>query len=484
MPHADPYSIYTSPLASRNASPEMQAVWSPRRKFSAWRRLWLAIAESEKELGLPITDTQIAELRAALDLTDADFAHAADYEKKLRHDVMAHVHAYGDRAPHARAIIHLGCTSQDINCNTELPQLRDALHLVCIKTARAIDALSTFAQRWKDLPLLAFTHYQPAQPTTLGKRAATWAYDLSLCLERLERTRDDIKLRGLRGATGTQASYLALFNDDPILVARLETLVTKKLGFDEDATYLLSGQTYPRVVDAFALSELANLASVIHKTCNDIRLMASRKELDEPFGEAQIGSSAMPYKRNPMRAERATALSRFVINLASNAYNTAATQWLERTLDDSANRRLSLPEAFLATDGALDLLHNIASGFDVHEATIHANLMAELPFMATENLMMEAVNKHGRDRQQVHEAIRTHAQAAGNRVKNEGQANDLLDRLRAEPLLAGIDLDAAMNPVQYVGLAPEQVDRFLEKVAKPVRARYAGKLGGAREPSV
>jgi adenylosuccinate lyase len=485
MPHAhDAFDRYVSPLASRNASPEMQAIWSPRRKFSAWRRLWLALAEAQKELGLPITDEQIDQLRAHQTVTDADLARAAEYERKLRHDVMAHVHALGDVAPAARPIIHLGATSQDVNCNTELPLLREALDLVCVKIARVIDALSTFAETWRDLPTLAFTHYQPAQPTTLGKRAATWAYDLFLCLERLERTEDEIRLRGMRGATGTQASYLSLFNDDPYKVAELEALVAEKLGFDDDAIYLLTGQTYPRVVDAFVLSELGSLASVIHKICNDIRLMASRKELDEPFGSSQIGSSAMPYKRNPMRCERATALSRFVINLVGNAYDTAATQWLERTLDDSANRRLSLSESFLAIDGALDLMHNVCAGLDVHAATIRANLMAELPFMATENLMMEAVHKHHRDRQEVHEAIRRHAQDAGNRVKNEGLSNDLIERLRTEPLLEGIDLDRAMDPALYIGLAPTQVNRFLAEVAKAVRARYVDHLAHPPEPNV
>ncbi|MGP1309717.1 MAG: adenylosuccinate lyase [Phycisphaerales bacterium] len=479
--HAD---RYVSPLASRNASPEMQAIWSPRRKFSAWRRLWLALAQAQKDLGLPITDEQIRQLQANLDVSEEDLAAAAEHEKRLRHDVMAHVHTLGDKAPAARPIIHLGATSQDVNCNTELPILRDALDLVCVKTACVVAALATFAQRWSDLPTLAFTHYQPAQPTTLGKRAATWAYDLALCLERLERTRDDVKLRGMRGATGTQASYLALFRNDAGKVRQLEAKVAERLGFDDDAVYLLTGQTYPRVVDSFILSELASLAAVIHKICNDVRLMASRKELDEPFGESQIGSSAMPYKRNPMRCERATALSRFVINMAGNAHDTAATQWLERTLDDSANRRLSLAESFLAIDGALDLMHNVGAGFDVHEATIRANLMAELPFMATENLMMEAVNAHGRDRQEVHEAIRRHAQAAGARVKNEGKPNDLIDRLRAEPLLQGVDLDAALDPSLYVGLAPEQVDDFLTRCVAPIRARYEGRLAPPPEPNV
>lgn len=479
----DPFATYSSPLSTRNASPEMQAVWSPRRKFSAWRRIWLALAEAQHELGLPVSPAQIAELRAALDLTADDFTRAAAHEARLRHDVMAHVHALGERAPGARAIIHWGATSQDINCNTELPILRDALDLVCVKTARVIDALAAFAHKHRALPCLGFTHYQPAQPTTVGRRAAQWAYDLALCLERLEHTRDSVRLRGMRGATGTQASYLSLFDNDAKKVEALDRLVAKKLGFPEDARYLLTGQTYPRVVDAHVLSELAAAASAIHKACNDIRLLCGHKELDEPFADAQIGSSAMPYKRNPMRCERATGLCRFVMSLHHNALDTAATQWLERTLDDSSNRRLSLPESFLALDGALDLMHNVASGLEVHEATVRKNLLAELPFMASENLMMEAV-RLGRDRQEVHEAIRRHAQEAGGAVKNEGKPNDLMDRLKAEPLLQGVNLDAALDPSRYIGLAPQQVDAFIAQIAAPVRARYEGRLGESREPVV
>lgn len=480
---ADPHARYASPLAERNASAQMQAIWSARRKFTTWRRLWAALARAEHELGLPISAAQVAELEGAIELTDDDFARAAEHEKRLRHDVMAHVHALGDRAPSAKGIIHLGATSQDINCNTELPILRDALDLVCVKTARVIDALSAFAQKWRALPCLAFTHFQSAQPTTLGKRAAVWAHDLALCLSRLERTRDEIRLRGLRGATGTQASYLALFGGDAAKVAELERRVAKAMGFPETAAYIVSGQTYPRAVDAFALTDLACLASALHKICNDIRLLANRGELDEPMGANQIGSSAMPYKRNPMRCERATGLCRFVMNLAHNALDTAATQWLERTLDDSSNRRLSLPEAFLATDGALDLLHNVAGGLEVHEATIRAGLAAELPFFASENLMMAAVAL-GRDRQEIHEAIRAHSRAAATRVKDQGGPNDLLDRLRAEPLLAGVDVGGAMDPALYIGLAPLQVDRFLVEVASPVRQRYAGRLAPPPEPSV
>jgi len=476
-------SGYVSPLTTRNASPEMQAIWSPRRKFETWRRLWLALAEAEQELGLPITDAQIAQLREHLTVTDADIARAAEHERRLRHDVMAHVHALGDAAPDARPVIHLGATSQFVNCNTELLLLHDSLSLVAIKTARIIDALADFAVAFRDLPVLAFTHYQPAQPTTLGKRAANWAYDLSLALERIEHTRDSIRLRGVKGATGTQASFLELFEADADKVERLDELVVAKLGFDPSKRLALTGQTYPRVIDTFVLSDLASVAAVIHKLCNDVRLMANRKELDEPIADAQIGSSAMPYKRNPMRCERATGLCRFVMSLTHNAYDTCATQWLERTLDDSANRRLSLPESFLALDGALDLLHNVVSGFDVHAATIRSNLMAELPFLATENLMMAAV-KLGRDRQDVHEAIRRHSRAAASRIKDEGQPNDLIDRLRAEPLMAGVDLDDLLDPMRFVGLAPRQVDAFIAVIARPIRDRHRADLAPATEPNV
>lgn len=479
----DPHARYVSPLASRNASAEMQEIWSARRKFTTWRRLWAALARAQHEMGLGVSSAQAAELERAIDLTEEDFVRAAEHEKRLRHDVMAHVHALGDRAPGARAIIHLGATSQDINCNTELPILRDALDLVCVKAARVIDALATFAERRRATACLAFTHYQVAQPTTVGKRAATWAHDVALCLARLERTRDDIRLRGLRGATGTQASYLALFGGDGAKVEELERRVALAMGFPEASAYVVSGQTYPRVVDAFALTDLACFASVIHKICNDIRLLANRGEMDEPMGESQIGSSAMPYKRNPMRCERATGLCRFVMSLAQNPLDTAATQWLERTLDDSSNRRLSLPEAFLAIDGALDLLHNVGAGLEVHEGTIRAALVAELPFFASENLMMAAASM-GRDRQEVHEAIRRHSRQAAQRVRDEGGANDLLDRLRAEPLLAGVDVGGVMDPSKYVGRAPEQVDAFLREVAAPVRSRYAGRLGPAPEPTV
>jgi adenylosuccinate lyase len=490
----DRWSAYESPLATRNASPEMQSVWSPRRKFETWRRLWVALAEAERDLGLPVTDEQVEALRASVVMTEDDFARAAEHERRFRHDVMAHVHALGERAHDARPIIHLGATSQFVNDNAETLLLHEALGLVAAKTARAIDALASFAETWADTPALAFTHYQPAQPTTVGKRAASWAQDLALCLERLERTRSELRLRGVKGATGTQASFLALFEGDAEKVERLDERVCAAIALAAaqsdpgaetlaDRRLLITGQTYPRITDAFVLGELAATAAAIHKICNDVRLLSNRKELDEPVAAAQIGSSAMPYKQNPMRCERATGLCRFVISLHANALNTAATQWLERTLDDSANRRLSLPESFLALDAALDLLANVASGLVVHEATTNANLMAELPFLASENLMMEAV-RLGRDRQEVHEAIRRHSRDAGRAVKDEGRPNDLIERLRAEPLLEGVDLDAAMDPARYVGLAPRQTRRFIAEVVEPIRRRYAGRLAPAREPGV
>ncbi|MHC4975202.1 MAG: adenylosuccinate lyase [Planctomycetota bacterium] len=482
-PESSIADTYVSPLGSRFASKQMQAIWSERRKFSSWRRLWLALASAQKELGLEITQEQLDQLGAHLEVTPGELARAQEHERELRHDVMAHVHALGEVAPDARAIIHLGATSQFVNCNTELMQLRDSLELLCIKTARVIDALADFGVAWRDLPALAFTHFQPAQPTTMGKRGAAWAYDLVLCLERLERTRDSIRLRSIKGATGTQASFLALFAGDASKVERLDELVVERLGWPLEKRYELTGQTYPRVVDSHVMLELASTASACHKIASDIRLLSHRKELDEPFGSRQIGSSAMPYKRNPMRCERACGLARFVMTTATSAPHTASVQWLERTLDDSSNRRLVLPECCMALDAVLDLLHGVASGLDVHTATVRANVMDELPFMVSENLMMEAV-KLGRDRQEVHEAIRRHAQAAGQVVKDEAKPNDLLERLRSEPQLEGVDIESMMDPMDYVGLAPAQVDRFIERVVSPIRARYSNDLEPAEEPRV
>ena len=452
----------------------MRAIWSTQRKFSLWRRIWLALAEAQHELGLNITQQQIEQLRAHLD--DIDFAAAERYEAKLRHDVMAHVHTLGDAAPLARPIIHLGATSQDIVCNGDLIQIRESMQLIAVKIAKVVDALGNFAIEYRDLPTLGFTHFQPAQPTTVGKRATLWAYDFVLALEEVEHRLANLRLRGIKGATGTQASFLALFQGDQRKVDQLDRLFAEKLGWssDADSLFAVSGQTYPRLVDAQIVNSLAVVAAAAHKTCNDIRLLANRKELEEPFEKSQIGSSAMAYKRNPMRCERASGMARFVMTLAQSPLNTAATQWLERTLDDSSNRRMVLPEAFLALDGVLDVLQNVCSGLVVYEKTIRANLMAELPFMATENILMAAV-QGGADRQEAHEAIRVLSQEAAQQVKAEGQPNDLLDRLRTDPLFAPLELDwdSVLDPQTYVGRAPEQVDRFVAETLEPIRNRYA-----------
>lgn len=492
------YDTYTSPLASRNASKEMLRLWSARHKFNTWRRIWLAVAEAQHEMGLPVSKEQVEELRAVVNrpggITDEEMKAAEKYERELRHDVMAHVHALGDSCPKAKGIIHLGMTSQDVVCNADLLVLREAINLIATKLIRAILALGNGAAKSARIPTLAFTHYQPAQPTTIGRRAAQWAYELDLCLPRLNASNNGGAgfLRGLKGATGTQAAFLALSDGGHLKVEKLEDLFVRSFGLDSDWHDLVqfTTQTYPRVIDTFILADLASCASVLHKIATDIRLLCNRKEIDEPFEEKQIGSSAMPYKRNPMRCERICGLSRFVMNLVGNAYDTAATQWLERTLDDSSNRRLSLPEAFLALDGALDLMHNVASGLIVHEATVKKNLMAELPFMATENILMACV-KLGADRQEYHERIRVHAQAAGLRVKQEGFENDLLERLKDDPafksksqggtLSGELDWAGVMDPMKYVGRSVEQTERFIEQVVKPLREQYGeaiAKLGG------
>lgn len=465
---------YVSPLAARNASAAMQQIWSARTKFTTWRRLWLVLAESQKQLGLEITDRQIAELSAAVD-RPIDYEKAAEYEKKLRHDVMAHVHALGEVAPAARPIIHLGATSQFVNCNTELIQIRDALCLVAQKLATAIDRLARFATTHRDLPTLAFTHFQPAQPTTVGKRAVLWAQDLVLALEEIEHRIDSLRFRGIKGTTGTQASFLALFDGDHEKVEKLDQLVAVKMGWPVHRRFVVTGQTYPRVVDAMVGSALAVTAAAAQKFATDMRLLANRKELEEPFEREQVGSSAMAYKRNPMRCERICGLARFVIGMAQTPLVTAAEQWLERTLDDSSTRRLTLPEPFLAIDGVLDLLVNVSSGIVVYEKTIRQHLAAELPFMATENLMM-AVVRRGADRQEAHELIRHHSQAVALQVKQEAAANNLLQRLAGEAMFDGIDLGAQLDPSRYVGRAAEQVDAFLVELVEPIRKRYASEL--------
>ena len=615
-----PYDTYTSPLAARNASEAMLRLWSPRHKFNTWRRIWLAVAEAQHEItkdqhphkhpnkqpdrqgglsspshqesppsrsgcmpGPLVTKEQVEELRAVVTrpggITDEEMKAAEKYERDLRHDVMAHVHALGDSCPKAKGIIHLGMTSQDVVCNADLDTLWQAFNLIDTKIARAVSSLATSAAQWKSFPTLGFTHYQPAQPVTVGRRCAMWACELDLARRAVDARAGSLnfKRRGLRGATGTQASYLELMGRNSDFVDRLEAGMLYELdekGYDlspwmsdeeinsqrlqtadflerrakyvgavhaalseadraslaelaecasmnsgafadgmlEDAArvramnateyrnmkardYLsrvfpVMGQTYPRVIDTFILADLASTAAVLHKIATDIRLLCNRKELDEPFETKQIGSSAMPYKRNPMRCERICGLTRFVMNLVGNAYDTAATQWLERTLDDSSNRRLSLPEAFLALDGALDLMHNVASGLIVHEAMVRKNLMAELPFMATENILMACV-KLGGDRQHYHELIRVHAQAAGMRVKQEGLDNDLLERLRSDkafwgkarggPLAAELDWDSLMDPMKYIGRSVEQTERFIKDVVEPLREQYKDQLAALDE---
>ena len=470
---------YQNPLITRYASRQMSELWSPQRKFSTWRRLWVALAEAEAELGLPISPEQIAELKAHLD--DVDFEAAARHERRLRHDVMAHVHAYGDVCPAARPIIHWGATSCYVTDNTDLILLRAALGLVRDRLVAVVDRLGRFAAEQRDLPCLAFTHMQPAQPTTVGKRACLWAYDLVLDLAEIEHRLHAMKARGPKGTTGTQASFLELFQGDHQKVRRLEQLICEKIGFAQ--CYAVTGQTYPRKIDSQVLGVLSGVAQTAHKMATDLRLLAHRKEIEEPFEKEQIGSSAMAYKRNPMRSERICSLARFVISLESSPAATLATQWLERTLDDSANRRLVLPQSFLAIDAVLMLCQNVADGLVVYPKVIAANLAAELPFMATENLLMAAVAAGG-DRQQLHERIRQHSQAAAAVVKQEGGQNDLLERLAGDEAFRGVDLEAALDPAAFVGRAPQQVDEFIAEVVDPIRAKYPDALGSKSEIQV
>jgi len=473
------YNQYDNPLLTRYASAEMSALWSPRRKFSTWRRLWVALAEAEAELGLPISKQQIEQLKAHLD--DIDFEAAAAYERKLRHDVMAHVHAYGDACPDARPIIHLGATSCYVTDNTDLLLLREGLQMIARRTAAVVDALASLAAKYRDLPCLGFTHFQPAQPTTVGKRACLWAYDFAADLAEIEHRAASIKALGNKGTTGTQASFLELFHGDHEKVRRLESLICRKMGFD--AAQAVSGQTYSRKIDSQVLGVLSGVAQSAHKMATDLRLLANLKELEEPFEKDQIGSSAMAYKRNPMRSERICSLARFAMSLESSAAQTASVQWLERTLDDSANRRLTLPQAFLAIDAVLILCQNVASGVVVYPKVIASHLDAELPFMATENILMAAVATGG-DRQDLHERIRRHSQAAAAVVKEQGGRNDLLARLAADPAFAKVDLASATDPMQYVGRAPQQVDEFLAEVVAPIRKKYAAQPAEKAEVTV
>jgi adenylosuccinate lyase len=460
-------SSYDNPLISRYASREMAALWSDQRKFSTWRQLWVWLAESEAELGLPITREQIAELAAHT--TDIDFDAATKYERKLRHDVMAHVHTYGDACPTARPIIHLGATSCYVTDNTDLILIREALGMVAARLAAVILALADFAKKYRDLPTLSYTHLQPAQPTTVGRRACLWAYDLALDLAEVEHRIDSLLARSIKGTTGTQASFLELFAGDHDKVRRLEKRIAEKMGFA--GTYAITGQTYSRKIDAQVMSTLSGIAASSHKAATDLRILAHRKEIEEPFEADQIGSSAMAYKRNPMRCERICGLARFAMSLAANTDETHATQWMERTLDDSANRRLTIPQAFLAIDAILILYQNVASGLVVYPNVIARSLREELPFMATENILMAAVAAGG-DRQMLHERIRQHSQAAAAIVKDEGGNNDLLARLKADKAFTAVDIDAALDPISLVGRSREQVDEFLADVVAPVRTRY------------
>ncbi len=471
----DPNGTYVSPLVSRNASPQMLRLFSPAHKFGLWRRLWLELARAERQLGVDrITPAALDQMAEHLD--DVDFDLAADWERRLRHDVMAHVHTFEHAAPAAKGIVHLGATSQYVVDNADLILMRDGLRLVAERLANAIDALGTFAQRWRDLPTLGYTHFQPAQPTTVGKRATLWAQDLILDLDEVEHRIATLRFRGVKGTVGTQASFLALFNGDGGKCDELDRLVTGR--FDFPASFTVTGQTYPRKVDAQIVNALAGTAASVHRFANDVRLLAGLKQLEEPSEKEQVGSSAMAYKRNPMRCERATGLSRFVMSLASSPLATAAEQWFERTLDDSSNKRLSVPEAFLAIDGCLQIVTDVARGLVVYPKTVAAALAAELPFMATEEILMAAVAAGG-DRQELHESIRVHSQAAAAAVKQEGLPNDLIARLSADPAFAGVDLGSVLDARKFTGRASEQVDHFLVTDVAAVRARYAGRLGRA-----
>jgi adenylosuccinate lyase len=467
---------YSNPLTERYASPEMSRIFSPAFKFGTWRRLWLALAEAEKELGLPIPEEAIAGLREHLD--DFDLKRAAELERQLRHDVMAHVHHLGEQAPDARAIIHLGATSAYVGDNTDLIQHREALKLVRRRIVNAVAQLAEFAREHRDLATLGFTHFQPAQPTTVGKRATLWIQDLLLDLEEVEFRIQTLRFHGSRGTTGTQASFMDLFEGDGETVEKLTRLIAEKMGFEH--VYGVGGQTYPRKVDYACLSTLAGVAQSASKFANDVRLLSHLKEVEEPFEEQQIGSSAMPYKRNPMRSERIGALARHAIALVIDPAFTAASQWFERTLDDSANKRIAVPEAYLSVDAVLLLLHNVASGMVVYPEMIRRRLMEELPFMATENLMMRAA-KRGGDRQDLHERVRVHSIEAGRQVKQHGLANDLMDRIAADEAfgVTRAELEEDLRPELYVGRAPAQVDEFLEEWVAPVLARYPDAVGGA-----
>ena len=475
------YDRYVSPLSERYASKEMQYVFSPDKKFKTWRRLWIALAETEKELGLSITQEQIDELKAHAE--DINYEVAKEREKFVRHDVMSHVYAYGQQCPKAKGIIHLGATSCYVGDNTDIIVMSEALEIVRKKLINVIAELAKFANNYKNQPTLAFTHFQPAQPTTVGKRATLWMQEFLMDLQDLEYVKSTLKLLGSKGTTGTQASFLELFDGDQEKIDQIDPMIAKKLGFE--ACYPVSGQTYSRKVDTRVLNVLAGIAASAHKFSNDIRLLQHLKEVEEPFEKTQIGSSAMAYKRNPMRSERIASLSRYVMIDALNPAITSATQWFERTLDDSANKRLSVPEGFLAIDGILDLCLNVVDGLVVYPKVIENRLMSELTFMATENIMMDAV-KAGGDRQELHERIRELSMEAGRNVKEKGLDNNLLDLIAADPAfgLNEEELKKTMDPAKYVGRAPLQVENFLKKVVDPVLEANKDVLGMTAEINV
>ena len=472
---------YVSPLSERYASKEMQYIFSPDMKFRTWRKLWIALAETEKELGLNITQEQIDELKAHAE--DINYEVARERERQVRHDVMSHVYAYGVQCPKAKGIIHLGATSCYVGDNTDIIVMTEALKLVRKKLVNVIAELAAFADKYKAQPTLAFTHFQPAQPTTVGKRATLWTQEFLLDLEDLEYVLSTMKLLGSKGTTGTQASFLELFDGDQETIDKIDPMIAEKMGFKE--CYPVSGQTYSRKVDTRVANILAGIAASAHKMSNDIRLLQHLKEVEEPFEKSQIGSSAMAYKSNPMRSERIASLSRYVMVDALNPAITSATQWFERTLDDSANKRLSIPEGFLAIDGILDLCLNVVDGLVVYPKVIEKHMMAELPFMATENIMMDAV-KAGGDRQELHERIRELSMEAGKTVKVEGKDNNLLELIAADPAfnLTLEDLQKSMDPTKYVGRAKEQTEKFVSKVVQPILDAHKDMLGIKAEINV
>jgi len=475
----DKKDLYTSPLVERNASQEMAELFGAQKKFSTWRRLWLELAKAQKKLGLPIKQGQINQMARHLD--DINFEKAARYEKQFRHDVVAHIHTFADAAPRAAPIIHLGATSCFVGDNADLIIMREALHLVAGKLAVVIDLLGKFAKKHRALATLGFTHYQPAQLTTVGKRATLWCYEFAMDLQEVEYRLQTLPFRGVKGTTGTQASFLALFDGSHTKVKQLDRAVAAAFGFKN--TCAVTGQTYQRKLDTLIVNALASIAQSAHKLCNDLRLLANLKEIEEPFEESQVGSSAMPYKRNPMRCERVTALVRLVLSLATSPPMTASEQWFERTLDDSANRRIVIPEAFLAVDGILQILINVVDGLVVYPSVIAAHVSAELPFMATENILMAAV-KMGGNRQELHEKMKLHSQAAATQVKNFGRPNDLIGRLRADVAFAKVNFEKVLNPKAYSGRAPQQVDEFIQKIVTPIRKKYRKELNRKVELNV